>query len=178
MGEFRRLVVPGRFQPLHWGHIRTIEYALDKADEVLIIIGSAQESFTLKNPLTAGERFEMLDLAFRQYFGENYRGRIVIVPVMDLAMNKVWVQYLRMLLPPFDGVVSGNELVRLLFEDMGFTALSPPLYRREVCSGTRIRELVLKNSNEWVECVPEPVREFLDRVGFADRIRRLAGGEG
>jgi nicotinamide-nucleotide adenylyltransferase len=178
MGGFRRLVVPGRFQPLHWGHIRTIEYALDRADEVLVVIGSAQESFTLRNPLTAGERFEMLDLAFRKQFGESYRNRIVIVPAMDIAMNKVWVQYLRMLLPPFDGVVSGNELVRILFEDMGLVALSPPLYKREICSGTRIRELILENSSAWMECVPEPVREFLDRVGFADRIRRLASGEG
>jgi len=178
LGEFRRLVVPGRFQPLHWGHIKTIEYAMNNADEVLVVIGSAQESFTIKNPLTAGERFEMLDIAFRHYFGDDYRSRIIIVPVMDIAMNKVWVQYLRMLLPPFEGVVSGNELVRMLFEDVGLKALSPPLYRREVCSGTRIRELILEGSRDWMECVPGPVREFLVKVGFAERIRRLAGGEG
>ncbi len=178
MGGYRRLVVPGRFQPLHRGHLATVEYALSLSEEVIVVIGSAQESFTLKNPLTAGERFEMLDIAFREFLGRDYRSRVLIVPVMDIAMNKVWVQYLKMLLPPFDGVVSGNELVRLLFEDIGLVALTPKFYNREKCSGTRIRELVIKGSPEWRECVPDAVVEYLSRVGFEERLRRLASGEG
>ncbi|MEB3816373.1 MAG: nicotinamide-nucleotide adenylyltransferase [Desulfurococcales archaeon] len=176
MGRFKRLVVPGRFQPLHQGHLHTIQYALDNADEVIVVIGSAQESFTLKNPLTAGERFEMLDIALRSIFGDDYRSRILIVPVMDIAMNKVWVQYLKMLLPRFDGVVSGNELVRILFEDMGLAALKPPIVNRDYCSGTRIRDLVLKGVEEWKKCVPGVVQEYLSRIGFVERLRRLASG--
>ena len=34
--------------------------ALDKCDELIVGIGSAQESHTLENPYTAGERIEMI----------------------------------------------------------------------------------------------------------------------
>ena len=170
--RYTRLVVPGRFQPPHEGHIATIQQALDLADEVIIIIGSAQDSFSMKNPLTAGERMLLLDKLLKARMGENYCKRVKLVPVPDIAMNKVWVQYLRMLLPPFDGVVSGNQLVLMLFEDMGLAAIRPRLKNREKCSGTRIRERILKGE-EWRECVPPEIVEDLERMGFAERIRRL-----
>jgi nicotinamide-nucleotide adenylyltransferase len=170
--KYRRLVLPGRFQPPHYGHLHTIKQALDLADEVIIVIGSAQDSFSLKNPLTAGERFYLLDKLLKAHLGEGYCKRVKIVPVADIAMNKVWVQYLRMLLPPFDGVISGNQLVLMLFEDMGLVAIKPELINRDVCSGTKIREKIMRGES-WENCVPEEIREDLRRMGFNERIRRL-----
>ena len=170
---YRRLVVPGRFQPPHEGHLHTIRHALSLAEEVIIVIGSAQDSFSLKNPLTAGERYMLLEKLLRSRFGEEYCERIKIVPVADIAMNKVWVQYLKMLLPPFDGVVSGNQLVLMLFEDMGLAAIRPPLFNRAECSGTVIREKILKSDPSWVDCVPEEIRKDLEEMGFEERLRRL-----
>lgn len=176
--KYRRLVVPGRFQPLHMGHLSMLDQAAGMAEEVVVVIGSAQESFTLRNPLTAGERMEMVDAALKWRYGANYRNRFLVVPVPDIVMNKVWVQYLRMLLPPFEGVVSGNELVLALFEDMGLVALRPTLFNRGECSGTKIREKVLKRDESWKNCVPPPVVEYLESVGFEERLRRLAVSEG
>ncbi|MEB3860169.1 MAG: adenylyltransferase/cytidyltransferase family protein, partial [Desulfurococcales archaeon] len=90
--RFHRLLVPGRFQPLHRGHLKTIDYALGLSEKVIVVIGSAQESFTLANPLTAGERFEILELAFEEAYGSGWAHRISIVPVLDIQMNKVWVR--------------------------------------------------------------------------------------
>ncbi|MCE4612486.1 MAG: nicotinamide-nucleotide adenylyltransferase [Desulfurococcales archaeon] len=171
--RFSRLVVPGRFQPLHEGHLRTIDYTLELSHKAIIVIGSAQESFTLSNPLTAGERFELLETALEERYGDAWPRRISIVPVLDIQMNKVWVQYLRQLLPRFDGVVSGNQLVLALFEDMGLEAIEPPLYRREYCSGTVIRRLVLEGDDKWRECVPPSVIRKLEEYGFEERLRRL-----
>jgi nicotinamide-nucleotide adenylyltransferase len=172
MGQYRRLVVPGRFQPPHEGHVNTIRYALSLADEVIVIIGSAQDSFSIKNPLTAGERYELLDKLLKNRLGRDYCERVRLVPVPDIAMNKVWVQYLKMLLPPFDGVVSGNQLVLMLFEDMDLVAIKPPLIEREECSGTRIREHILRGE-EWEKCVPPEIRDDLRSLGFEHRLRRL-----
>lgn len=174
MRKYERLVVPGRFQPPHMGHLELIRHALSIADEVVVVVGSAQESYTLRNPLTAGERIVLLRKMLSSELKPEDYSRVYIVPVADIAMNKVWVQYLKMLLPPFDGVVSGNELVLMLFEDMGLAAVRPPMYKPELCNGTKIREKVLEGDG-WLECIPESIREDLARMGFTDRIRRLAG---
>ncbi len=175
MGEhrYRRLVVPGRFQPPHEGHVETIRYALSLADEVIVVIGSAQDSHSFKNPLTAGERMLLLEKLLKSRFPGEYCDRLRIVPVMDINMNKVWVQYLRLLLPEFDGVVSGNPLVLMLFEDMGLAAVKQPLKQRDVCQGTVIRSRILKGE-EWRECIPPEIVRDLEEIGFADRLRRLA----
>lgn len=172
--KYRRLVFPGRFQPPHRGHLEAIKYALELADEVVVIIGSAQESFTVKNPLTAGERLRLLRTLLERELGPDYCRRVYLVPVMDIEMNKVWVQYLRMLLGDIDGVVSGNPLVLELFEDIGLAAIMQPMYNRDKCSGTRIRELIIKGSDEWSSCVPDYIVPELERVGFIKRLRELS----
>ena len=174
MRKYRRLVFPGRFQPPHYGHVSAIKYALELADELVVVIGSAQESFTTRNPLTAGERMRLVREILRREVGPDYCERVLVVPVMDIEMNKVWVQYLRMLLGDFDGVVSGNPLVLDLFRDMGLAAIKQPMYNRSSCSGTKIRELVLKGSSDWVSCVPPYIVDILREFDFEGRLRRLA----
>jgi nicotinamide-nucleotide adenylyltransferase len=56
-----RGVFPGRFQPFHLGHLEIVKWALEKVDELIIVIGTAQESHTIVNPFTAGERMIMIN---------------------------------------------------------------------------------------------------------------------
>lgn len=170
---YKRLIVVGRFQPPHLGHVHLIQYALSLAEEVVVVIGSAQESFSFKNPLTAGERYYLLDKVLRRRLGEDYCKRVHIVPVMDINMNKVWVKYLEMLLPPFDGVVSRNPLVAELFRDAGYEVIEQPMYNRDECEGTRIREHVLRGE-DWAPCIPEEIRGELARLDFEGRLIRLS----
>ncbi|MEM2915309.1 MAG: adenylyltransferase/cytidyltransferase family protein, partial [Candidatus Bathyarchaeia archaeon] len=58
-----RALYVGRFQPFHLGHLEAVKYMLRNSKEVIIVIGSAQESHTLTNPFTAGERVYMIRLA-------------------------------------------------------------------------------------------------------------------
>lgn len=53
----------GRFQPAHNGHVQNINKALDLAERCLVLIGSANQPRTIKNPFTAAERQEMVQLA-------------------------------------------------------------------------------------------------------------------
>ncbi|TFG97415.1 bifunctional nicotinamide-nucleotide adenylyltransferase/Nudix hydroxylase [Candidatus Thorarchaeota archaeon] len=50
----------GRFQPLHNGHRKVIQTALAIADKVIVVIGSADQPRTPKNPWTASERSAMI----------------------------------------------------------------------------------------------------------------------
>lgn len=65
MSEKRKLaVVIGRFQPLHLGHVEMIRKAQELAEDVLVIIGSAYQARTIKNPFDVTERAQMISDTF------------------------------------------------------------------------------------------------------------------
>lgn len=55
------IVYVGRFQPLHNAHLKTIEAASQLANKVVVIIGSANQPRTHKNPFTFEERKSLID---------------------------------------------------------------------------------------------------------------------
>lgn len=168
-----RGVYPGRFQPLHWGHVSVVRWALERVDEVVVVIGTAQESHTLANPFTAGERVAMVR------YGLGDAGvdlsRVYIVPVPDILMNAVWARYLAMFVPPFRYGIARNPLVVRLFREAGYEVLIPPAYNRELYSSTRIRTMMLVGDGGWRELVPPSVARFIDEIGGVERIREVAG---
>ena len=62
--KFDYLIYIGRFQIAHNGHIHVIKNALSLSERVIIIIGSAFQPSTIKNPFTFDERRSMLQSAF------------------------------------------------------------------------------------------------------------------
>ncbi len=167
----KRALFVGRFQPVHWGHVRALNWVFSKldVDEVVVVIGSAQESHTLRNPFTAGERFEMLLRVSRRIAGPLH-----IVPVMDISMNFVWVRYLEMLLPRFSVVVTRNPLVERLFGEYGYRVVGQPFYERGLYSATRIREMILRGDEGWRSLVPPEVLEYIEDIRGVERLRKIA----
>lgn len=161
----------GRFQPLHKGHIEIIKKILREVDELIIGIGSAQESHTLENPFTAGERELMI---LRSLAEEKIDlSRVHIIPIPDVNNNSVWVSHVLSLSPPFHVVYSGNPLVCRLFREAGFTVRKPPMVKRKEYWGTEIRERMVKNKN-WRELVPKAVAEVIEEIEGIARLRELA----
>ena len=73
-------VVIGRFQPFHYGHVYNIDRGLKEAKKVLVLVGSAFNSRSPKNPFTFEEREKMIR--------DHYRGspnwdRIEVEPLPD-----------------------------------------------------------------------------------------------
>lgn len=64
MKEFNTLVFIGRFQPFHNGHKAVIDKALEKADKVIVLIGSSFAARDLRNPFTFEERKEMIESVY------------------------------------------------------------------------------------------------------------------
>jgi len=168
-----RAVYPGRFQPVHLGHVEVIRWALERVDELVVAIGTAQESHTIVNPFTAGERVVMLRLAMEE-FGIDLR-RVYIIPVPDVLMNAVWVNYLQLYVPKFRYGVARNPLVVRLFKEAGYEVLVPPPYERGRYSSTRIRRLMAAGDSSWRELVPRSVARFVDEIGGVERIREVLG---
>lgn len=171
--DVTRAVYAGRFQPPHLGHISVIRWALERVDELIIVIGTAQESHTVVNPFTAGERLVMLKLALKEA-GINL-DKVYIVPVPDILMNSVWVHYLAMYVPKFKYGVARNPLVIRLFKEAGYEVLIPPPYDRVKYSSTRIRKLMLSGDPLWRELLPKSVTEFIDEIRGVERLREVVG---
>lgn len=62
--KYDLLVFIGRFQPMHKGHEKVINKALSLAKEVLLIVGSAGKSRSIRNPFTFDERKEMINSVY------------------------------------------------------------------------------------------------------------------
>lgn len=157
----------GRFQPYHKGHDAVIREISDDVDELIIAVGSAQYSHTLRDPFTAGERIMMIthtladDPVFRY-----------VLPIEDVEQNALYVAHIRRLTPPFDVVYSNNPLVIRLFEEAGIPVRRMARVDRDHLWGTRIRQLMLQGE-EWRKYVPDPVCEVIDEIGGIERLRQI-----
>jgi len=171
--NLRGLLV-GRMQPVHNGHLQVIKSILKEVDEVIIGIGSAQLSHTLKDPFTAGERVMMLSKAL----SENGipASRYYIIPVQDVACNSIWVAHIKMLTPPFRYIYSGNPLVQRLFIEAGYEVTEPPLFNREIYSGTEVRRRILEEE-DWESLVPDSVKDVITEIEGVSRIKHLSKKE-
>ena len=74
-----------RAQPFHIGHESIIRQMLDQCDVAVVLLGSAQESRTAKNPFTVAERKQMIE----NVFGRN----VLISGITDLGNIKLWAGY-------------------------------------------------------------------------------------
>lgn len=169
----RRALYPGRFQPVHWGHVKVMQWALEKVDELIVGIGTAQESHTVVNPFTSGERVIMIREALKDA-GIDV-SRVHIIPIPDILMNSVWPYYVQMYVPKFQYGVARNPLVLRLFKDAGIEVLVPPPYDRGKYSSTKIRKLILVGSDAWRELVPPSVAKFIDEIDGVGRLREVTG---
>jgi nicotinamide-nucleotide adenylyltransferase len=159
----------GRFQPLHNGHVSIIEAALKEVDQLVIVIGSAENSFSERDPFTAGERMEMLIRASKELgWGE----RVLIIPIRDINRYSVWVDHVLSYVPPVDVVYSNNRLTRMLFLEKGMEVRSTILVERSDLSGIRIRELMI-NGREWKDRVPSSVSSFIEDINGAQRVKEI-----
>jgi len=89
--EFDLLVFIGRFQPFHLEHQRVIATALEKAKNVLVLVGSAGKARTVRNPFTFEERKDMINGSFDCNGGRQCR--IIIKPIYDKTYNDAaWIK--------------------------------------------------------------------------------------
>lgn len=170
MKKLRGILI-GRMQPVHNGHIQVIESILDEVDEIIIGIGSAQLSHSLKDPFTAGERVVMMNQALADIGVDS--SRYYIIPMQDINFNALWVSHVKILTPPFSVVYSGNPLVKQLFAEEGYEVKQPPLYDRLNLSGTEVRNRIIEDKN-WQELVPDATVKLINEINGDKRLKNLS----
>ncbi len=158
----------GRFQPYHRGHHRVVEQIAAEVDEVVVGIGSADQSHTLENPFTAGERIMMITRSLADLDLVTY-----VVPIEDINRNSVWVSHVTAMSPHFDVAYSNNPLVIRLFDESGIEVRQSPMFERDQLEGENIRER-MRADEDWRELLPEPVIETVEEINGITRLQHLA----
>ena len=158
----------GRFQPYHDGHHSVVERIAEEVDELVVGIGSADQSHTTRNPFTAGERIMMITKSLHGLDLVTYP-----VPIEDLNRNSVWVSHVQSMSPDFDIAYSNNPLVTQLFEEAGLRVRGSKMFNREVLEGTEVRERMIED-RDWESLVPDAVVEVVEETDGIQRIQRIS----
>lgn len=89
MKKYDYMIFIGRFQPPHKAHIDIINRALEVSNQVIILVGSANQPRTIKNPWTWHEREEMI----RACFSSDKQSNLTFKPIEDVVHNnQVWAR--------------------------------------------------------------------------------------
>ncbi len=78
------LVFIGRFQPFHIGHKFVVDAALEQAEHVIVLAGSANRSPCLRNPWSFEERRDMIRKVYPYETGTD---RLIVRPLDDTLYN-------------------------------------------------------------------------------------------
>ena len=158
----------GRFQPFHLGHLDALHFALSKVDKLWIGLGSSNRPPQKNNPFSADERKKMI----LDSIDESVKKRIEIYPIPDLENHVKWIELIDTLVPKFDVVFTNDELTRHLYSKRAVQVMSIPFTKRDVLSGTNIRDLIT-NDQKWEDLVPEGTKSFLNTISAKQRLKNL-----
>jgi nicotinamide-nucleotide adenylyltransferase len=165
----KRALFVGRFQPFHHGHFYAIKKLLKKFKEVVVVIGSSEDSYSPENPFTCGERLEMM----RACFNKSDLAKLIFVPVPDVNDNREWVDHVFMHIPTVDAVYSNNQLVKMLFSKHGILVSTIEFFDRGPKEGSNVRRMMADGDRSWTKHVPKNAVDYLDAVEAEQRIKKI-----
>lgn len=146
-------VYVGRFQPFHLGHLALLKHALEIAPTVVVVIGSAWQARTPKNPLTWQERAEVVRLPLTA----EERERVKFLPMRDHYDEARWVQAVQRGVSDLCGDAASVALVghykdatsEYLRSFQGWTVIS--VERVPGADGTALRDALYATGTQNVE---------------------------
>lgn len=95
MSKYDVAFIIGRFQPVHIGHIKMINAAKEIAKKVVILLGSANASPSVRNPFSAEDRIKFLNLEFPN---------VQVIQLMDYPYSdRMWVSQVEEIMGRFSG---------------------------------------------------------------------------
>lgn len=160
----------GRLQPVHNAHLAAIRYGLSRSDHLAIVLGSACQAKTIKNPWTTEER----ELMVRSCLTQEENAKVSIVAAKDYFYNdNFWVSALQSSLSEIgpdklnqedcDVTLFGHDKDRSTFYLHLF-----PMWKLEDTgnlgdiNATRVREMFFSGAMEQLcDSVPAPVYDLL-----------------
>lgn len=162
-------LIVGRFQTLHIGHQSLIDTGIKLCDRVLVLVGSAQECGTERNPLNINTRTKMLK--------EVYGDQIMIYAIADMTnendIRPEWGRFLlenvdRYIYKAPDLMIYGNDEARSRWfdpEDIRDTSEFIVNRGRIPISATDLRNMMINDERkEWMKWVDPKLHKMYDEL--------------
>ena len=150
---FKRGLIIGRFAPIQIGHNKLIEIGLELCESTLVLIGSAQESGTLRNPYDLKTRIDIIKKSYPGVPDDVLMIRGINDLKNELNNDLSWGNYVKSEVIRHQGhfsdlAIYGNDPVkRSWFEPNELAELYVP---RSEISATYVRGLmIIDNELEW-----------------------------
>lgn len=175
--HYKYLVFIGRFQPFHMGHKAVVDEALNRAENVIMLIGSANMPRSLRNPFTVEERSQMIKGAY----STEEAARIHCVGLDDALYNDTrWLQYVQASIKTVTQDL--NEDIALIGHSKDsssyylslfptWESISVPNYKN--LSATPIREGYLMGATPTGERTPVSTREVMEALKKTEDYQHL-----
>lgn len=164
-------LICGRFQTFHIGHESLVDTGMKLCDRVLILIGSAQECGTERNPYNIVTRMDML----KSIYGD--RSDVMIYGLSDMTdendIRPEWGKYLlenvdRYIYKAPELMIYGNDESRSRWfapEDIRDTSELIVNRGRIPISATMVRRaMVFDRRKEWMSMVNPKLHKMYDRL--------------
>lgn len=163
-------LIVGRFQTFHLGHQKLVEAGLMLCDRLVILVGSAQECGTERNPLNVETRIAMIKSVFSD-------DRIMVYALSDLSnendIRPEWGRYLlqnvdRYIYKAPELMIYGNDEARSRwFDTEDIKNTSEFIVNRGALpiSATMLREMMVRDDRrEWMKWVDPKIHKLYDRL--------------
>ncbi len=158
-------VVIGRFQPVHNAHIKLIEYAASiSKNSVIVLIGSANQPSTYKNPFSYADRASLIE--------ESTDYHCIFEPIEDsIYSDTVWISRVQSVIAkntlPTDkiAIVGHKKDLSSAYLDWFPNYDTVPVEEFDQLNATDIRSLYFDDKismNYLKNVVPEPTYNFLE----------------
>jgi len=161
----------GRFQPFHKGHLDIVRKILKENDHILIAIGSAEKNFVPENPLTAGERYYLIDETLKS--AKISPSKYSIIPVRNINNYALWVSHMNLYLPEYQKIYTGSDIVKACYEGAQNKHKLIKIKRVLPISATNIRYSILDGTREWQNMVPTRTAEILKELKIPKRLQHI-----
>jgi len=160
----------GRFQPYHLGHQYVLEEASKLAENIIVVIGSANRPLTFKNPFTVDERKQMIPDKIN---GSN----IIKVEMKDYATDGQWVLGMQDIV---DDIAGDNDVILIghykdassyYLKTLPFNLYVTNNYKQ--ISATKIRNEMFENEIILSNLIPKSTKTILDKWIQSKTFKRL-----
>ena len=166
-------VICGRFGHIHNGHKFLFDMCMSLCQTTLILVGSAQESKTLRNPFSVQTRIDVIKNTYKDIPDT----KLIIKGIDDLTneydLTSEWGTYVNSKIYDYvhkraNLMVYGNDEERDTWftpeESKQITKLIVP---RSTISATTLRGfLVINDKNSWMKITPPQIHNMYDKLRY------------
>ena len=165
-------LVCGRFGHIHNGHINLLKHSLTLCNKTLILVGSCQESGTLRNPFSADLRINLIKTVY-----SNDADKIIIGTLEDMTneydITYDWGNFVKTRVEECAGrfadlIVNGDDKLREGWfspKDLEKTSRLVVARNNMPISATKIRTLLATHEKlEWEKYTPKEIHPLYDMI--------------